>query len=267
MMNDAEIDELGGDKAGGLWLPARAPERAADCLANIRHALDEGATAEDYVRRYDNERAMLIMAGIMTPAGDWAAPVLDNDFAAKFGIGAGSERAVVYLALSFFWGTDSAGAWEAEEVAGWFDGFYDAIKRLGRRVAAVPLAVLSSRWAVPAREQKPAFIAQFGGAPWVTPRVRWYLSEDDAEELWFEPYIFDLLDDDERPYDLAVKALIDVSHYALAQGARPRLVAARLRGLAEDARAARVTDNQSKSRLWLYGMGLEKIADFLSECE
>lgn len=146
MKKDADIGGGGGNKAGGLWLPARAPERVADCLRNIRWALGEGATAEDYVRRYGDELAMLVMAGLMTPAGEWTVPLLDNDFAADFAIGAGSERAVVYLALVFFWGTDCATAWAAEEVADWFEGFYDAIKRLDRGVAAVPLAILAARW-------------------------------------------------------------------------------------------------------------------------
>lgn len=146
MMNDTEIDERGGDKADGLWLPARAPERAAGCLRNIRRAIDEGACAEDYIRRYGEERAMLVMEGLMTPAGDWAVPILDNDFAAEFGVGAGSECAVVYLALAFYWGTDSPTAWAADEVAGWFASFFDAIKRLDGRIAQVPLAILSSRW-------------------------------------------------------------------------------------------------------------------------
>lgn len=129
-----------------LWLPARAPERVADCLANIRCALGEGATGGDYVRRYGDERAMLIMEGLMTPDGDWAVPLLNDDFAAEFGIGAGSECAVVYLALAFYWGTDSPRAWAADEVAGWFASFFDAIKRLDGRIAQVPLAILAARW-------------------------------------------------------------------------------------------------------------------------
>ena len=146
MKKDADIGGRGGDKAGGLWLPARAPERAADCLANIRHALGEGETAEEYVRRYGAERAMLVIEGLMTPAGDWAVPILDNDFAAEFGVGAGSECAVVYLALAFYWGTDSPTAWAADEVAEWFDSFLDAIKRLDCRAVEVPLAILAACW-------------------------------------------------------------------------------------------------------------------------
>lgn len=267
MKKDTEIDERGGDKAGGLWLPARAPERAADCLVNIRRALDEGATAEDYVRRYDDEHAMLIMAGLMTPAGDWAVPILNDDFAAEFGIGAGSECAVVYLALALYWNTDSPRAWAADEVAGWFASFFDAIKHLDGRMAQVPLAILSSRWAAPASEQEPAFTARFSGAPLATPRVRWYTSDYYAEAFRYDPVCVDILDDNERPHDLAVTAAIVEAYAALGQGARPRLVAARLRGLAEDARGARVTDGQSEWRLREYAMGLEKIADLLSRCE
>lgn len=129
-----------------LWLPARAPERAADCLRNIRRVLKEGACAEDYIRRYGDERAMLIMEGLMTPGGDWTVPLLNDDFAAEFGIGAGSECAVVYLALAFYWNTDSPRAWATDEVAGWFASFFDAIKRLDGRIAQVPLAILAARW-------------------------------------------------------------------------------------------------------------------------
>lgn len=146
MKRDAKIDDRGSDKAGGLWLPTRTPERAADCLRNIRRAIDEGACAEDYIRRCGDERAMLVMEGLMTPAGDWAVPILDDEFAAKFGVGAGSERAVVYLALVYYWGTDAPRAWAAGEVASWFDGFYDAIKHLDCHLAEIPLAILAARW-------------------------------------------------------------------------------------------------------------------------
>lgn len=129
-----------------LWLPDRAPERAADCLRNLRWALEEGARVEDYTRRFGDERAMLVMEGLMTPGGDWAVPILDNDFAAEFGVGATSERAVVYLALAFYWGTDSKKAWAAEEVAEWFDSFLDAIKRLDCRAVEVPLVILAACW-------------------------------------------------------------------------------------------------------------------------
>lgn len=126
---------------------------------------------------------------------------------------------------------------------------------------------MKTRTAAAAREQEPDFTARFGGAPWATPRVSWYSSDPDAEELGLQPYHIDMLDHDAEPHSLALYAATIASRGALAVGARPRLVAERLHSLAEDARATRTTDDYSRVQLELYALGIEWIADLLERCE
>lgn len=126
---------------------------------------------------------------------------------------------------------------------------------------------MKTRTAAAAREQEPGFTARFGGVAHGAPRVRWYFSDSDAEELGLQPYHIDMLDHDADPHSLALYTATITSKSALVAGACPRLVAERLRSLAEDARATRTTDDYSRASLELYALGIEWIADLLERCE